>query len=155
MDRLASINGKTTATTATIDLAIAGLWNPSSTRTIWVREIHVFKQTIGAADEPVIRRVSARGTATGTTSTIANDWENTLAPPSGAAIDLNYTVQPTFVGTAPAGVLGGSVLPAAIASGMVWAFQKGIMLLPGTGVVLATGIALAFPVSRVTFVWAE
>lgn len=151
MDRYASINGKTTATAATIDVGIAGLWNPSTSKRISLREAHIVKQGVGAADEPALRRITTRGTATGLSSTIVNDQDNSLAPLSGAALDMNYTVQPTI----SAGTLHAWVLPAAIGAGIMWSFPQGIEIPPGNGICIMTGIALAFPVSRVTFVWAE
>jgi hypothetical protein len=146
------VHGKTAATAATIDHALAQLWNPSTAYRLRVKEVWVFKQAAGAADEPVLRRATARGTAGSTvTPTIVNNDERALAPPSGALLDMAaFTVQPTLEAL---GVAGG-VLPAAIGTGYMWIFQN-LVVPPGNGLVITTGIALAFPVSRVTFLWDE
>src|SRR6266576_3693993 len=91
------VSSVTVATAATADLAIASLWNASTTRSIALKEVHVFKTTAGAADIAKIRRISARGTPGSTiTPTIVNDYDRALAPASGALLDLNvYTVEPT------------------------------------------------------------
>lgn len=148
--------GKTAATVGTIDHAIAQLWNPSSVRRMWVKEIHVFKQgAAGAADEPLVRRTTARGTAGSTvTPTIRNDFENDLASPAGALLDLAaFTVQPTS--TAGEGIAG-LVTAAAVSAGWMWVFSEpGIVVPGGSGLALCLGIALAFPASRVTYIWSE
>lgn len=152
--KLYAANGKTAATAATIDVAIAALWNPSTVRSLYVKEIQVFKQTAGAADEPLIRRITARGTPTSTvTPTIRNDYDNDIAPPSGALLDLAYSAQPTMTA---AEALFGTVQPASIGTGMIWVFGgDGIRVPAGAGLAIVTGIALAFPVSRITFAWGE
>ncbi len=143
------VNGKTSATAGTIDVAVATIWNPSAVKRILVLECHVFKQTVGAADEPVIRRTTARGTATTTvTPGSINEAEQIAAPPSGFLLDLAFSVQPTIA----AGNLYGAVISAAVGSGMVWVFSNPIEVPAGAGVGIFTGIALAFPVSRVSFV---
>jgi len=154
---LHEVSGKTAATAATIDVAVAALWNPSTTATIFLLEFHLFKLTVGAADEPKIRRISARGTASTTaTPTIANDYDHRLASPAGALLDLSFSAQPTFVGTSGSGGdLRSMITPAAIGTGIMWAWREGVAIRPGAGIAIATGIALAFPVSRVTAVWSE
>lgn len=144
------VNGKTAATAATIDHAIATVWNPHASRTMKVLECHVFKQAAGAADEPVIRRITARGTAGSTvTPGSINEATQLAAPVTGFLLDLAaFTGQPTIA----AGNLYGAVIPATIGSGMVWVFATPIMVPAGAGVGLFTGIGLAFPVARVTFV---
>lgn len=152
-----AVAGKTAATAATIDVGIAGIWNASSVRRIYVYEIHLFKQAVGAADEPKLRRTSARGTAATTaTPTIENDFAQDQAPPSGALLDLSYSAQPTFTGTSGSGGDEISlVTPAAIGAGIMWAFPTPIEVKGGSGLAIVTGIALAFPVARVGYVWEE
>lgn len=147
------VTGKTAATAATIDHALAQLWNPSTNRRLQIKEIHVVKQAAGAADEPVIRRSTARGTPGSTiTPTIVNDFERTVAPPTGALLDMAaFSAQPTLEALSPASF----VLPASIGSGYVWVFPEPIYVPVGNGLVITNGVALAFPVSRVTFVWDE
>lgn len=145
------VNGKTAATAGTIDHAIAGVWNPSSSKRIKLTEMHIFKQAVGAADEPVLRRATARGTAGSTvTPTSVNEVEQVAAPPSGFLLDLAaYTVQPTLA----ASPLHGAVIPAAIGAGIMWTFPDfGLEIPAGQGIILTAGIALAFPVARITVV---
>lgn len=153
-----SVSGPTAATAATADNGIAGLWNPSTTKRIFLKEIHVFKTTAGAADIPRIRRTSARGTAsTSFTPTSAYDYDVLSAPESGAILDLAYSVQPTFTGTASRGLLG-ALIPAAIGAGFVWVLEpveRAFQIPAGTGLCVVTGSALAFPISEVAFVWYE
>lgn len=153
-----AVTGKTAATAATIDVAICALWNPSTVKSVYVVEAHIFKQAVGAADEVKIRRISARGTPGSTaTPTIANHYGHDIAPPSGVLLDMaSYTVQPTFVGASNSGGdLLSTIIPAAIGAGIMWVFPDPIEVKAGAGLAMATGIALAMPVSRVTFKWEE
>lgn len=145
------VNGKNAATAATIDHAVAAVWNPSSTKRIKLLELHIFKQAVGAADEPVLRRITTRGTPGSTvTPTAVNEWEQIAAPPSGFLLDLaTYTVQPTLA----ASPLHGCVIPAAIGAGIMWVFSgDGLEIPAGAGIAVTAGIALAFPASRITIV---
>lgn len=148
-----SVTGKTAATAVTVDHAIAQIWNPSTSKRLWVREIHIFKQAVGAADEPVLRRSTARGTPGSTiTPTAVNEREQIAVPPSGFLLDLAaFTVQPTLAAGALNTALESAVIPAAIGSGIMWAWAEPWEVPAGQGLVVTTGIALAFPVSRVTF----
>jgi hypothetical protein len=144
-----AVNGKTAATAATIDHGVAAIWNPSSSKRIHLLQLHVVKQAAGAADEPVLRRITARGTPGSTiTPSAVNEYEQVATPPSGFLLDLAaYTVQPTLA----ASPLHGWVLPASVGSGMMWVFDdNGLEIPAGQGILITTGIALAFPVSRVT-----
>jgi hypothetical protein len=146
------VNGKTVATAATIDHAIAEVWNPSTTKRIKLLQLWCFKQAAGAADEPVLRRTTAKGTPGSTvTPTSVNEVEQIAAPPSSFTLELSaFTVQPTLA----ASPLDGSVIPAAIGSGFIWLFDEhggdGLEIPAGAGIALTVGIALAFPVARVT-----
>ena len=146
------VTGKTAATAATIDHAVAQVWNPSTSKRFKVLEFHVFKQgAVGGADEPVIRRSTARGTAGSTVTPAAStEVEQVANPPSGFLLDLaTFSVQPTLA----AGPLYGAVIPAAIGAGIMWTFtDMGLEVPAGQGLVLTTGVALAFPASRVTVV---
>lgn len=149
------VSGPTAATAATADNAIFSLWNPSSARSIFVKELHLFKTTIGAADIPNIRRISAKGTVTTSfAGAIEADFDHAIAPVSVAEIDLAFSVQPTFAGTAARGLLGACV-GAAIGAGMMWVFEEPIQVKAGTGLCVATGSALAFPVSIASAIWLE
>lgn len=145
--------GVSVATAATADNAISGIWNPSTTKSIFVKEFHIFKTTAGAADIPKVRRTSARGTsASSFTPGIGCNLDHALAPESGLIIDLDWSAEPTLV----TGELYGAVVPASIGSGLMWVFGgEGIQVKAGAGLVLVTGSALAFPVSRFAAVWDE
>jgi hypothetical protein len=154
MDRY-GLSGPTAATAATVDNAIFQIWNPSTTRSIFVKEIHLFKTTAGAADIPNIRRTSAKGTVTTSfVSAIEADFSHGLAPPSVAEINLVFSGQPTFAGTSARG-LAGVCVPAAIGAGLMWVFEEPITVKSATGLCVCTGSGLAFPVSIATAIIVE
>jgi hypothetical protein len=141
------------ATAATAGHAVAGLWNPSTTQRLHVVQIHI-GVTAATAAVPALRRATARGTAgASTTSAIENDWERIVAPPSGAILDVAaYSAQPTL----ETNELLGMQTPAAIGSGVVWVFEpKAITIPASSGLVIVTSTAVAFPISRIGFVWDE
>lgn len=148
-------SGPTAATAATADNAIAQIWNPSSVRNIMVYEVHCFKTTAGAADIPRIRRATARGTATlSYTPGISADFDRAVAPTSGAILDLTFSVQPTFEGTASRGIVG-ALVPGSIGAGIMWVFPRGIIVPAGAGLTIVTGSALAFPVAEVSYIFED
>ena len=56
-----SVRGVTAATAATVNVAIASLWNPDATDSITVVEIGLFKTTAGTAgDSLYIERITPR-----------------------------------------------------------------------------------------------
>jgi hypothetical protein len=144
--------GKNAASAATIDLAQLQIWNPSTSKRIKVLQIHFSKITAGAADEPVIRRSTARGAtpATTTTPTSVMEYEQIAAPPSSFVCEFGaFGTQPTFA----AGHLHGFIVPAAVGSGLMWVFDdNGIEIPAASGLCVVTGIALAFPASRWTII---
>jgi hypothetical protein len=151
MDRYMTA-GPTAATAAAADNAISQIWNPSSTKSIFIKEIHLSKTTAGAADLPRLRRSSARGTAsTSYTLDITNHADHAAAPASGMIQDLAFSVQPTFAGTANRGLIG-MLLPGAIGAAVMWIFEVPIQVKAGNGLAIVTGSALAFPVSEAVFV---
>lgn len=77
----------------------AVLWNPSTTKTIFVVALEIADPAAGSAT-PAIQRTSTRGTPGSTiTPDIDNDYDRALAPESGAVLDLaDFTVIPTFEG---------------------------------------------------------
>jgi hypothetical protein len=147
------VSGASTATAATADNAVAGIWNPSSTKRIMVQEIHIAKTTAGAADRPKLRRTSARGTASTTaTPGAAHDMSgDQVAPVSGFLLDLAYSVQPTF----KTGDLRQFVIAAAVGAGLMWVIQVNCEIAEGEGLAIVTGSALAFPVSTISVVVGE
>jgi len=150
-----TVRGKTVATAATADHAIAELWNPHSTQRIKVIQLAVFKSAAGAAGDSFrLRRTSARGTAGSTVTPVqANHSTNGVAPVSGALLDLAaFTVQPTLV----AGELGPDWIAAAFAAaGLTYAIPGGIEIPPGAGLAIVQAAATIWPISGVTFVWLE
>lgn len=150
-----TVRGRTVATAATVDHAIASLWNPHASQRIKVINFTVFKTAAGtAADAFRLKRSTARGTAGSTvTPDIDNHSERAAAPVSGALLDLSaYSVQPTLDGSE----LGPEFVAAAFAAaGIVYAIPGGIVVPFGTGLVLAQSQATIWPVSGVSFSWLE
>lgn len=144
------VAGKTAATAATLNHAVAGVWNPHATDRVRIQELKVCI-TAATACEPTIFRVTARGTPGSTvTPLIAQSDGRDVGPVSGFLLDLAaYTVQPTLDGAV---ALEKWWLPAAIGAGMMWVFNDPIVVGPGAGIVLVTGTAVAFPVSSVSVV---
>ena len=146
-----SVGGRTAATVATADNFGAALWNPSTSKVVYVVEVWWFKVT-ATADNIEISRITARGTATSTaTPDIDNDWERLVAPPSGALLDVTYSAQPTLQ-TPP---LMRTNLPAAIGAGFIYVFARPIKLVGSEGLGIATPVATALQAADVTFVWEE
>jgi len=150
-----TVRGRTVATAATADHAIAQLWNPHSTQRIKVIHFTLFKTAAGAAADAFrLKRSTARGTAGSTvTPDIDNHSERAVAPVSGVLLDLAaFSVQPTL----DASELGPEFVAAAFAAaGVVYAIPGGIVIPPGTGLVLAQVPATAWPISGVSFSWLE
>ena len=145
-----SVGGRSVATAATGDNVGAALWNPHATKPIWVRKIEWFK-TVGTADNPSLVRISTRGTASLTvTPTATNDWQSaSVAPVSGMLLDLTYSAQPTVAGV----YLIRNNLIATVGAGLVWDLDKdgGIRVGPGTGLAVATPVAVILQPADVTF----
>lgn len=147
-------NGLTVASAATVDHGVAGLWNPHSTLRIRVIEISLVAVAAPGAGAGVeLRRMSARGTAGSTvTPAIANHDARSIAPPSGALLDVaTYSVQPTL----EANGLWNWVLSAVIGSGFIYPTPLGIVVPPGAGLVLVNRAGIVVPACEVTFVWQE
>lgn len=146
--------GVTVASGSAADNAICGIWNASTTKSIFVEQMSLFKTAAGGADIPKIRRSSARGTsASSFTPGIGCDVNHALAPESGAILDLDYSAEPTLV----TGELMSIVTPAAIGSGVIWVFtfEDGVTVKAGTGLNFVVGSALAYPIARFGVCWAE
>ncbi len=151
-----TVRGRTAATAATADHAIAGFWNPHATQRCKVVSFAVFKQAGAgtAGDAFRLRRISARGTPA-TTVTPGRETHSTygVAPVSGVLLDLAaYTVQPTLI----AGDFGfGWAAPAVQGAGIVLPIPGGIEIPPGAGLVLIQVAATIWPISDITFSWLE
>lgn len=152
-----TVRGRTAATAATADHAIAAMWNPHSTQRIKLVSLACFKQGgAGAAgDSWRLRRISARGTAGSTvTPDIDHHSEAAVAPVSGVLLDLAaYSVQPTLVTTSDFGL--GWTAPAVQGAGIVYPIPGGIIVPPGAGVAIVQVAATAWPASEITFAWLE
>jgi hypothetical protein len=151
---LYSVNGLTVATAATVDHAIAAIWNPDANRRIWAHEVSIFAAAApGAGSGFELRRITARGTAGSTVTPDAdNAHEANVAPASGFLLDLaTYSAQPTLA-TPPLGL--GFVFAAVAASGIVMPLRR-IMIPAGTGLALVNRAAIIVPACEVSWVIEE
>ena len=150
-----TVRGRTTATDANANDAIAQLWNPHSTQRIKVVSFAIFKTAAGTAGDALrLKRSTVRGTAGSTvTPDIDNHSERAVAPVSGALLDLaNFTGEPTL----DASELGIEWVAAAFAAaGAIQPIPGGIVIPPGTGLVLAQIAATIWPISGISFFWLE
>lgn len=161
MARVGTISGRSAATAATANHVLAQLWNPSSSVRMTVFEVEVCANVApGAGAALYLVRSSARGTAgSSITSTIDNDNERLIAPPSGAILDLAvFSAMPTLspaAGTNTAGMFTTWTFAAVAASGLIRPFPRGIEIPPGMGLCLVNKTAIIFPVSDIGFTWEE
>lgn len=150
-----TVRGRSAATAGTIDHAIAQLWNPHSTQRIRCVQFSVFKTAAGvAADSFRLKRSTARGTPGSTvTPDLDNHSERAIAPVSGALLDLSaFSVQPTL----DASELGPECQPGNLAgAGLLYDIPGGIVIPPGTGLVIAIITGAAFPGSGISFTFYE
>ena len=151
-----TVRGRSAATAATADHALASMWNGHSTQRIKIVSFAVFKQGgAGAAGDSIrFRRITGRGTAGSTVSPgIQNHSTRVVAPVSGVVLDLAaYSVQPTLDSLD----LGfGWTAPAVQGSGIVYPIPGGIEIGPGAGLTIIQVAATAWPASEITFSWAE
>lgn len=149
-------SGRTSAATAaTINLVVAQLWNPHATARLRVSEVHLANQSGATVGNAVLRRSTARGATPAVTVTpdIDNNFDRTLAPASGAVLELGATfaTQPTV----DLSDLFRWTVTAAVGAGVVWSFPAGLVIPPATGLVIANSAAVIFPISDVTVVWDE
>jgi len=118
-------------------------------------QFSIFKVAAGgAADSFRLKRSTARGTPGSTvTPDIDNHSERSVAPVSGALLDLAlFAIQPTL----NASELGPECQPGNLAgAGLMYDIPFGIVIPPGTGLVIAQITALAFPASGIGFTWYE
>lgn len=145
------VRGVNVATAATIDHALASVWNPSATKRIYLVECSYCAQAAPAGTSGLyLRRITARGTA-GSTATPAapNSEENDAVPDSGFLLDLAvFTVQPTLAAAPGMGLSWN--LAAVIGSGFVYPIAgRGIAIPPGTGIALLNHAATIVPAGDV------
>jgi hypothetical protein len=142
------------ATAATLDHVGCLLWNPHASKSIYVREVHVFS-TAATTQHPALVRTSTAGVTP--TSTVTPDADNAFdrraIPPSGALIyGATFGTQPTIQQP----YLARTSLPPAIGAAMMWSFLDAPIEVPtGTGLAVATPINTALQANRYTFVWDE
>jgi hypothetical protein len=161
MARVCMISGRSAATAGTANHVLAQLWNPSSAVRMIVYEVWLCANAAPTAGTALyLVRSSARGTAgSSITSTIDNDNERLLIPPSGAILDFAaFSVQPTLspaAGTNTAGMFATWDFAAVVGSGIIAPFPRGIIIPAGFGLCLAQKTGVIFPVSDIGFVWEE
>ncbi len=139
------VRGRTVATAATADVAIAGIWNPHATKRIYVLEFACSAATApGAGAGFHIRRSTARGTQTSTVTPIADHADEADATPhSGWVLDIDWSADPTLAALPS---IFGWILAAVAASGIVYPFSgRGVCVKPGTGLVWVNNAAIAVP----------
>lgn len=155
MSRYFAVGGRSANTAATQDHVAAQLWNPDSVRSLWVVEIHIQKSTTATADSHGVVRSSAKGTTPTVTVTpdLDNDFVREITPDTGALLELaTFASQPTLA--TPYMYRGN--LPAAIGSAVQYVFPgDGIKVPPGTGLCIATPVAVVLMASDFTFVFQE
>lgn len=157
-----SVGGRMNAATgATLNDVASQLWNPSSTKSIFVAEIH-FTKTTATGDSHGLQRSSARGATPGATVTpdADNAYSRQATPPSATVLELaNFGTEPTLAGPE----IMRTSLPAAIGSGFSWIFGNGqpgfgIEVPPGTGLCVMVpeiGTEVAIQISDAIYVWDE
>lgn len=138
------VAGRSLATAATANHCAAQVWNPSTTRDIYVVEIF-FQKTVATADHHMVSRSSARGATPTVTETpdADNDYMGSAAPPSAFVLELGtFGTQPTLATP----TLRRGNLPAAIGPGNQFIFAgQGIRLPAGNN----RGLCIATPVATV------
>lgn len=150
-----SVSGRSADTAATADHCAAQLWNPHASRAIHVVEVQWFLVGATISNAGLIR-TSARGATPGTTVTpdADNDWNRPgIVPPSASVLELAaFGTQPTVAGPY---MFRGSA-PAAQGAGYIWSFQApGIEVSAGTGLAVATPVAVILQDSDFSFTWDE
>jgi hypothetical protein len=147
-----NVRGRSAATGFADEVA-AQIWNPHATQRIMLVEFMVVKQAAGAVTDSVrLQRSTVRGTPASTvTPDIDNHFERSIAPPSGALLDLaDFSTEPTL----DASALGPTFILSQRGSMVSYAFPGGHVVPPGTGIAIST-VAANFPISEVTFTWLE
>ena len=140
--------GLTVATAATIDHAIASVWNPHATKRIWLHELSIFAAAApGAGSGFELRRITTKGTPTATITPDAdNSHEDATAPVSGWVLDLGpFTAGQPTLQTPP---FFGFVFAAVAASGIILPLRR-IGIPPGTGIALVNRAAIIVPACEV------
>ena len=149
-----AVAGRSADTAATADQCGAHLWNPSSTRSIFVREVHAVQIGATASNLGLIRTTTI-GTTPGTTVTpdADNAFNRQATPPSASVLYLaTFATYPVVA----APYLYRANTPAAGGIATLWIMGDEPIHVPaGTGLGVATPIAAILQDSDFTFVWDE
>jgi|SRR4051812_21917002 hypothetical protein len=144
--------GRSTATGATANAVVGGMWNPHTTQRCRIAEIHLVAQGAAptAGNSLTIRRSTARGTASSSvTPDIDNDIQRMAAPVSGATLDLAYSGQPTL----DTSILWQWNLAAVVGSGVILPME--ITVPPGTGLCICQIAGVVTPACDISIAWRE
>ena len=152
-----SVRGLAATTAVSADVAVAQLWNNSSTEYIKVLECG---STVAGTTHArcYFSRSTARGTAGSTITPDAdNAWDSNKAPSSGALMDLSsFSAQPTLATPPLHGFhVGASGVGGSGGAGFIYAFPDGIVIPPSDGFVIVNGDAVGWGQSECFFVWEE
>jgi len=143
--------GRSAATAATADNVAAELWNPHGTKSIYVREVWIFSTTAGLSNWGFARS-TAKGTSTLTVTPDAdNAYDRRAVPASGCTLELTFSAQPTLA----LPYLPRGNFAALVGAGGVFAFPQAIEVPAGTGLCVATPVAVILPASDISYVWDE
>lgn len=147
-----AVAGRSTATDANANDAIAALHNDHGTKSIYVREMWIFHTAATAGNLGIVRTSTAGTPASTVTPDADNAFDRRATPPSGCDLNLgNFTAEPTKQGPN----MYQAALAAQIGVGMTYVFAQPLEVPAGTGIAFITSTAAAYPASDVTFVWDE
>lgn len=148
-----NIAGRSANTAATANHCAAQLWNPSTTRPVWVLAV-TFAQRNAVVSNLAFKRSTARGAtpATSVTAGSSNDLDGDTAPLSGSVAEFAlFTTQPTLTGN----ILWTFNLPAAVGSAFIVPYanpnRHGIKVPPGNGLCIYTPDAVILQAADITF----
>jgi hypothetical protein len=148
-----NLAGRSANTAATANHCAAQVWNPSTTRPMWVTAI-ALSQRAATVSNIAVKRSSARGAtpATSVTSAASNDLDGDAAPPTVCVAEFGaFGTQPTLTGN----VLFQWNNPASIGSGFIVPFanpnRHGLKIGPASGLCIYTPDAVILQASDITF----
>jgi len=144
--------GVSTASPSVLDNAYVALWNTAGSRRIVVREIGLTHHVAGNATNLSLARISARGTATTSTSGERQDPGDVGGTTFGQ-VDTAWSVQPTKSGNYLRRYNG----RAAIAGSVFWQWWvgPGLIVPAGAGVAVLLAVAIASNLHEAYVIWEE
>lgn len=156
-ERTFSIAIRSGTTTAAADELLCNLWNPSSSRSLWVLEYQCHLSGVIAALDPWrFCRTTTIGTNPGGVATpdLDNDWEREITPQTGAVLYIsNWTTEPVL---ALPELVRYATPTTSSNHGCTWLFgEEGIRVPPGTGLGVSTTGAVAAPQVEQSFRFRE